>query len=87
VCELDVNILWDEAFQELDGSLRWCSLPEVRVPVPLNSGDTTQPFVLVSIAGDKPNLHAVPLDAQLNTTTLCQVAENLYRNKCGIAGV
>ena len=81
--KLDLNILWDEAFQHRDGSLRWCSSPEFLVPVPLDSGDVTKPFVLVSLAGDKPNLHALPLDAKVNTITLCQVPESLYQKKCG----
>ncbi|CAB3375346.1 Hypothetical predicted protein [Cloeon dipterum] len=64
-------LLWDEAFVDPDGVLRWCSHPEHRVPVRLDSGSELVgqlPFYLVSKPGDKANLHAVSLDTGIQLT-------------------
>ncbi|CAB3360871.1 Hypothetical predicted protein [Cloeon dipterum] len=67
------NLLWDEAFVADDGELRWCREPNISIPAPLQSGfDIVKefPFFLVSLAGSKPNFHAVHLDSQLSDCQL-----------------
>ncbi|CAB3375341.1 Hypothetical predicted protein [Cloeon dipterum] len=62
------DTLWGDAFVDPDGVLRWCDRPEARVPVTLASGTELLgqlPFVLISRAGDVPNLHAVPIETGL----------------------
>jgi len=78
----DLIILWDEVYLDPGYGLKWCSNPKFILPVPLDSGDTSQPFVLVSFPGAKPNLHAVPLDANVTTEALCQIPDDFYYKKC-----
>lgn len=40
------------------------------------------PFVLISYAGNKSNLHAVPFDVQINTTAVCLPLERIYSSVC-----
>jgi len=68
-------IFWSEGYN-VNGSVYWCcgfcpdnENSEILVPVPVE-GDTTDPFLLVSLPGNKPNLHAVPLNTNLSTKAL-----------------
>ncbi|XP_065336743.1 uncharacterized protein LOC135937519 [Cloeon dipterum] len=70
------NLLWDEAYVADDGELRWCREPNISIPAPLQSGlDIVKeyPFFLVSLAGSKPNFHAVHLDSKFYVLRNCQL--------------
>jgi len=75
-------ILLDEAFVDTDGVLKWCSTPKVAVPVPLESGDLSQPFVLITKPGPAPLLKAVPLDKDLVPDILCQIPDLFFEKNC-----
>jgi len=76
-------LLWDEAFLDSDGLLKWCSNPKVTVPVAVKSGNISQPFVLVSYPGPAPFLIAEPLDLNLETDALCQIPDLFFEeNNC-----
>lgn len=75
------NILWDEVIFKPDGGLYWCST-SVKVPIEVMSGDLTKPFFLVSLAGSKPNLHALPLDSDVETEAFCQLRDNVFNTLC-----
>jgi len=76
----NMTILWDEAFLDSDGLLKWCSNPKVPVPVPITAGNTSQPFVLVSRPFPPvPILAAEPIDSILETQALCQIPDLLFQ--------
>jgi len=84
--EMD-NIVWDEAFLDTDGVLKWCSKPEVSVPVPLSNYGvdiTKEPFLLISSPSSQPepHLNAEALD-YLIKEALCQIPDYFFQqNNC-----
>jgi len=79
--------LWDEAFVDSDGVLKWCSRPEVAVPVKPEAARvdiSREPFLLVSSPGlFQPFLRAVSLESEEKTDALCQIPEHFFvKNNC-----
>jgi len=75
-------IVWDEAFEDDDGVLKWCSKPEVAVPVPLSPDGvdiSRQPFVLISSPPSQPEpyLKAEPLNYKIEEA-LCQIPDHFF---------
>jgi len=78
-----MTLLWDEAFVDMDGVLKWCSAPKVAVPVPLESGNLSHPFVLITEPGPDRILTAVPINADVVADILCQVPDLFFeKNSC-----
>jgi len=81
------TIVWDEAFVDTDGVLKWCSRPKVAVPVPLTPGGvdiTKQPFLLVSKPSSQPEpyLQAEALDFP-SDDAICQIPDEFFeQNNC-----
>jgi len=81
------TIIWDEAFLDTDGVLKWCSRPKVVVPVPLAPGGvdiTQEPFLLISSPSNQsePLLKAVLLNLE-NDEALCQISDQFFeQNNC-----
>jgi len=81
------TIMWDEAFLDTDGVLKWCSRPKVAVPVPLSPGGvdiSQQPFLLISTPSNQsePELRAVSLEYP-SEEALCQIPDQLFeQNNC-----
>jgi len=79
--------MWDEAFLDTDGVLRWCSRPKVAVPVSLAPDGvniTQEPFLLISSPSKQtePYLKAEQLDFQ-SDEALCQIPDQFFeQNKC-----
>jgi len=79
--------MWDEAFVDSDGKLKWCSRPKVAVPVPLAPGEVDifqQPFLLISSPSSQPEpyIKAESLDFP-NEEALCQIPDQLFdQNNC-----
>jgi len=79
--------MWDEAFLDTDGVLKWCSRPKVAVPVPLTPGRidiTKEPFLLISSPSSKPEpyLKAEALNHP-SKEVLCQIPDQFFeQNKC-----
>jgi len=79
--------MWDEAFEDFDGVLKWCSRPKVAVPVPLAPDGVDinwQPFLLISSPSSQPEpyLKAEALDNP-SKEALCQIPDQFFeRNKC-----
>jgi len=85
-------IFWSEG-NSVNGSVYWCCRfcpenenREILVPVPIE-GDTTYPFLLVSLPGNKPNLHAVPLNTNLSTNTIFCRYQNIdvFKDFCNVS--
>jgi len=80
-------IMWDEAFLDTDGVLKWCSRPKVAVPVPLSPGGidiTKVPFLLISSPSSQPEpyLKAEALNHG-SKEVLCQIPDQFFeQNKC-----
>jgi len=80
-------IMWDEAFVDTGGVLKWCSRPKVAVPVPLSLGKvdiTEQPFLLISKPSNQtqPSLEAIDLDNSYKEV-LCQIPDQFFeQNNC-----
>jgi len=80
-------IIWDEAFLDTDGVLKWCSRPKVAVPVPLAPGGvniTKEPFLLISSPSSRPEpyLKAEALDYP-GEEALCQIPDSFFeQNYC-----
>jgi len=75
-------IMWDEAFLDDDGVLKWCSRPKVAVPVPLTPDRVDikqQPFLLISSPSSqtKPYLKAEALDHP-SKEVLCQIPDQFF---------
>jgi len=81
------TILWDEAFVDTDGVLKWCSRPKVAVPVSLSPDGvdiSEQPFLLISTPSNKsePDLRAEDLSYP-NEEALCQIPDRFFeQNNC-----
>jgi len=81
------SIVWDEAFLDTDGVLKWCSMPEVAVPVPLSPRGVNiaqEPFLLISSPSKQPEPHlkAQPI-IYPNKDALCQIPDHFFeQNKC-----
>jgi len=79
-------LIWDEAFVDADGVLKWCSRPKVAVPVPLVSDGvdvTRQPFILASSPSKQPQepyLKAESLQCW-SKEALCQIPDLLFEQK------
>jgi len=79
--------MWDEAFLDTDGILKWCSRPKVAVPVPLAPDGvdiTEKPFLLISSPSNQPEPY---LKAEVlhnpNKEALCQIPDQFFeQNKC-----
>jgi len=83
------TIIWDEAFLDTDGILKWCSRPNVSVPVPLAPGGvniTKEPFLLISSPSSQtePYLTAEALNFDfLSKEALCQIPDQFFeQNDC-----
>jgi len=79
------TIIWDEAFLDTDGVLKWCSRPEVAVPVPLSPGGvdiTQEPFLLISSPSSQaePYLKAKALNHP-SEEALCQIPDTFFERK------
>jgi len=79
------TIIWDDAFLDTDGVLKWCSRPKVVVPVPLSPGgvDITQkPFLLISSPSNQPEpyLKAEPIYYP-SQEALCQIPDAFFEQK------
>jgi len=81
------TIIWDEAFLDTDGVLKWCSMPKVAVPVSLAPGGvniTQTPFLLISSLSSRPEpyLKAEAIDFPSNEA-LCQIPDQFFeQNNC-----
>jgi len=76
------TIVWDEAFLDTDGVLKWCSRPEVAVPVPLAPDGvdiTKEPFLLISSPSNQtePSLRAEAINYP-SEEALCQIPDQLF---------
>jgi len=84
-------IFWSEG-NNVNGSVYWCcrfcpeNEKEILVPVSIE-GDTTDPFLLVSLPGNKPNLHAVPLNTNLSTNNIFCRYQNIdvFNDWCNVS--
>jgi len=81
------TILWDEAFEDDDGILKWCSRPKVAVPLPLSLGKvdiTWQPFLLISSPSKQKKPYLVAKDLKYrNEEVLCQIPDQFFeQNNC-----
>jgi len=75
--------VWDKAFLDTDSGLKWCSKPEVAVPVPLSPGEvdiTKEPFLLISSPSSQlePHLKAEAID-YLIKEALCQIPDHFFQ--------
>jgi len=81
------TIIWDEAFLDTDGVLKWCSRPKVAVPVSLAPGGVNisqEPFLLISSPSNQrePYLKAEALDFS-GKEALCQIPDTFFeQNNC-----
>jgi len=81
------TVIWDEAFLDTDGKIKWCSRPKVAVPVPLSPGGvdvTQQPFLLISSPSKQPepSLKAEAIDYPIKEV-LCQIPDAFFeQNNC-----
>jgi len=81
------TIVWDEAFVDTDGVLKWCSRPEVAVPVPLSPGGVDinkEPFLLISSPSSQldPSLRAEAINYP-SEEALCQIPDHFFKqNNC-----
>jgi len=80
------KIMWDEAFVDEDGVLKWCSRPKVPVPVVLTPGSvniTRQPFLLISRLSkqSEPYLKAKLLSHPIEEA-LCQIPDHFFEQNC-----
>ncbi|CAB3360403.1 Hypothetical predicted protein [Cloeon dipterum] len=74
----NLTIIWDQGFATSDGGFKWCrsdfnplsSNARISVPVPVVATTTKNPLMLISYPGPIPNLHAVPVTEELNSSEL-----------------
>jgi len=80
-------IIWDEAFLDTNGVLKWCSRPKVAVPVPHSRGGVNinqEPFFLISSPSNQtePYLKAEAINYP-SEEALCQIPSEFFKqNKC-----
>jgi len=79
------TFIWDEAFLDTDGILKWCSRPKVAVPVLLSPGGvdiSKEPFLLISTPSNQsePHLKAVSIDYPTREA-LCQIPDHFFEQK------